>query len=168
MLKRLISLAMLILTLDVYMRSLLYPRDILFYFAAGSTAANVAMVLIVGLAVAISFRSRFNSWWSYAASASLAVVLCLIGFFSLFTISINSWLSAVLLPLNALMVLEAGVVIGICALSYQHVPRPASVRLPVLQWRPRLNRVGGRLVSAFRPAAPALPRNGSQRRTQPA
>lgn len=169
MLRRLISLAMLILTLDVYMRSLLYPHDILFYFAASGTAVNVTMLVIVGLAAAVSFRGRFSSWWAYAASAMAAIALCLIGFFSLFTVGIDSWLSGVIPPLNALMVLEAGVVLGICALSYQHAPRPASVKLPTLLWRPRLSRLaGGRLAGIFRPTAPGLSRGGNQRRTQPA
>ena len=127
MTRKFISLAMVIVTLDVYIRSQLHPGDPLFLFISSTTAVNIGMVLLVGLVVAISFKDRFRSWIGYAGTAALAFFLASVGFAAFFSSGFSYWLSGVLLPLNSLMILEAGVILGLCALSYPHPARPVSV-----------------------------------------
>ena len=126
MTRKFIGLAMVIVTLDVYIRSQLHPGDPLFLFISNTTAANIGMVLLVILVVAISFKDDFRSWIGYAGSAALALIFTSVGIAGFFSSGLSYWLSGGLLPFNYLMILEAGVVFGICALSYPHPARLVS------------------------------------------
>lgn len=130
MITKFISLATAIVTLDVYLQSQLSSNDPLFSFISNNLAANMLMVTLAAAAVAVSFRKRFDSWYGYAAASAGAAMLIIVGgggfFFSGFLPSL--WMVA--LPLNYLLMLEFGVIMGVCALSYKHQPRPASARLP--------------------------------------
>jgi hypothetical protein len=132
MTKRFISLAMAIVTLDVYLRSQLYPKDPLFFFISNNFAVNVGMIIVAVLVLLVSFKKSFRHWISYAVCGFLAAALSMIGLLSLFSSGIYYWLSGIILPLNAMLVLEAGIILGICALTYEHAPRPASLKLPAL------------------------------------
>jgi len=162
MTRKFISLAMVIVTLDVYIRSQLHPGDPLFLFISNSTPANIGMVLMVGLVVAVSFKEHFWSWIEYAGCAVLAVTLSLVGFAGLFSSGFSYWLSGILLPLNSLMILEAGVILGICALSYPHPDRRA-IPLPGLV--PRFAFLAPRIPHSPMPGLLRIlaPRSDSQR-----
>lgn len=137
MFRRLTSLVMLIVVVNVYMRSQLAPSDPLFFFISNSMAVNIFLILLTSLAVIVSFSTRFRSWFSYAACGTLAVILGLAGAISLAAGSINDWLSNTLLPLDGMLVLESAIILGLCALTYQHAPRPAQIKLPDLSWQLR-------------------------------
>ena len=126
-----ISLATGIVTLDVYLQSQLHSNDPLFLLVSNNLAVNMFMVVLAALAISVSFRKRFGSWYSYAATLALAVIFLTVGaagiLFSGFTYSL--WM--VFLPLNYMMLISFGTVLGICALSYRHAPRPESARLPL-------------------------------------
>jgi uncharacterized membrane protein len=132
-----ISLATGIVTLDVYLQSQLHSNDPLFLLVSNNLAVNMLMVVLAAVAISVSFRKRFSSWYSFAATAALAAIFLTVGaagiLFSGFTYSL--WM--VFLPLNYMMLISFGTVLGICALSYQHAPRPESARwpLPVLPAR---------------------------------
>jgi hypothetical protein len=163
MTRKFISLAMVIVTLDVYIRSQLHPNDPLFLFISNTTAVNIGMVLLVGLVVAVSFKDHFRSWIGYAGSAALALILTSAGIAGFFSSGFSYWLSGLILPLNSLMILEAGVILGICALSYPH---PARLRIPLPQLIPRLAFLVPRiphspLPNLFRALTPGRGLNGS-------
>ena len=135
MITRFISLVTGIVTLDVYLRSQLASSDPLFLVFSNNLAINVLMLILTALAISVSFRRRFNTWTGYAICVGLAAVL--LGFgtlgivFSGFIYSLWPSLWAVFLPLNYLVILQAGVVLGLCSLSYKHAPKPASVKLSI-------------------------------------
>jgi len=134
MITRFISLATAIVTLDVYLQSQLSSNDPLFWVISDNLAVNMLMVVLAAVAVMVSFRKQFDSWYGYAAVSAAATALIIIGgagvFFSGFLFSL--WM--VFLPLNYLLMLEFGVILGVCALTYKHQPRPASARLPRLAY----------------------------------
>ena len=125
-----ISLATGIVLLDVYLRSQLFSSDPLFLFASNSIAVNIGLMILVALMVAVSFKDKFRHWWSFLGAASLAVILGFIGISGVFfSDSIYSF-SQILLPMDYLFLMQAAVVFGICALSYEHEPLPATFRWP--------------------------------------
>lgn len=130
-----ISLATAIVTLDVYLQSQLHSSDPLFLVVSNNTAVNMLMVVLAAAAIAVSFRSRFKSWYGYTAVSALAALFIAFGAMGLFFSGFSARLWMIFLPLNYMLLLSCGVVLGVAALSYKHAPRPESVRLPSL---PRL------------------------------
>jgi hypothetical protein len=127
-----ISLATAIVLLDVYLRSQLSSNDPLFLFASSNLWINSALLIIVGLMVGISFHGRFKHWWSFAGCATAAVVFGVLGFIGTFFSEVFYNFPQILYQLDYMFLMEASVVFGICALSYQHEPMPFSVRPPRL------------------------------------
>ena len=125
-----ISLATGIVALDVYLQSQLHSGDPLFLVVSSNLAINMIMVVLAALAVSVSFRKHFSNWYSYAATASAAGLLLIIGGAGMFLSNVLYMLPPAILPLNYIMMLQCGIVLAASALSYQHAPRPASVRLP--------------------------------------
>ncbi len=152
---------MLIVTVNIYMRSQLAPNDPLFLFISTNSVLNILLILLACLVVAVSFTSRFKNWYFYAACSGLAVFLCLIGVISLFSSNIDYWLSGLLLPLDSMLVLEAGIILAVCSLSYKHANRPAM---------PKLAELSGRIRRAAFPVLGPTPKSSQSgpRRIQPA
>lgn len=130
MIRKFISLATAIVILDVYLRSQLYSNDPLFLFASNKLAINIGMVLLAGAVVTVSFRNKFKNWLSFAAVAALAVILSVVGMVGIFLSNMVYSFSNILLPLDYMFMLESGIVLGICALSYEHAPSPYRFKLP--------------------------------------
>lgn len=133
-----ISLATGIVTLDVYLQSQLHSSDPLFLVVSNNPAINMTMVVLATLAISVSFRKRFSNWYGYAATVALAAVLLIIGAGGMFLSNVLYMLPPAVLPLNYMLMLQSGVVLGMCALTYQHAPRPASVRLPSVALPPKI------------------------------
>ncbi len=129
MIVKFISLATAIVTLDVYLQSQLSSSDPLFFFTSNNLAVNIAFVILSVVMVALSFKKRFDSWLSHAGSVIAGLALFSFGAVGGFMSDANNALTSVLLPLNYLLILEAGVVIGICALSYSHPKYPEKLSL---------------------------------------
>ena len=129
---RFISLATGIVTVDVYLQSQLHSNDPLFLVVSNNTAVNMLMVVLAALAIGVSFRRRFSSWYSYAAIAALAVIFVALGAMGILFSGFTNKLWMIFEPLNYMMILNCGVVLGVAALSYAHAPKPESVRLPSL------------------------------------
>ncbi len=129
MVTKLISLAAAITTLDLAARSQMDAQAPVYYFASSHLWVNIALVALVGLSVALSFKpkSRFNYWSSYAACAAFALLLVILGGLGVFysNFRLDGW--DLLLPLNYLMILECGVVLAISSLSYKHPKQPVAV-----------------------------------------
>jgi hypothetical protein len=125
---RFLSLATAIVTLDVYLQSRLSSTDPLFYFTSNNLAVNTAFILLAALMVSVSFRPKFKTWYGYAGCAAAGLFLCTLGTIGILFSDVDNFLSNILLPLNYLIILEAGVVLGLCALTYQHEPAPAKIR----------------------------------------
>ena len=129
MVTKLLSLAAAITTLDLAARGQMDPGSPVYLFASSLLWVNIVLVVLVGLSVAVSFKSksRFSSWYSYAACAALASFLIILGGLGVFysNFRLDGW--DLLLPLNYLMLLECGVMLAISSLSYRHPKRPAAV-----------------------------------------
>ena len=156
-----ISLVTAIVLLDVSLQSQLSPSGPLSSFASSNLAVNTFLILMVGLMVDLSFRSKFNNWRSFFSCALLGPVLLIIGALGSFFSNTVYWFPSFLLPLDYLFILQAGAIFSLCALSYKHQKLPFRIRLPrpVLQI-PRL---------AFLAPKLSHPSTSSRaRRTQPA
>ena len=123
-----ISLATAIVTLDVCLRSRLFSNDPLFLFISSSLAANLLMIILAGASVYLSFRKKFSGWYSFAACAALSALFIGGGFMGIFYSDYIHSLWSAMLPLNYILMMQAGIVFGICALSYDHADMPAHVR----------------------------------------
>jgi len=132
MTRKFISLATAIVTLDVYLRSQLYSNDPLFLFASSGLAINIGMVAIAACAVAVSFMNRFKSWYSYAACTAAAVLFIVGGLAGAMLSDVAYAFSNLLLPLDYLFILQAGIVGGLCSLSYKHASMPFQIKTPNL------------------------------------
>jgi hypothetical protein len=127
-----ISLATAIVLLDVYLQSQLSSSDPLFLFASNNFAVNAGLLILGGLMVAVSFKDKFRYWWSFVGCSLLAIVCGTIGVIGTFFSNVLYSFPNVLLPLDYMFLMQAGVVFGICSLSYQHVKVPYKLRLPQL------------------------------------
>ena len=156
-----ISLVTAIVLLDVSLRSQLFSSDPLFLFASSNLVVNTVLILMVGSMIGLSFRSKFNNWQSFFASALLGPTLLLIGALGVFFSDTVYWFPSFLLPLDYLFIMQAGVVFSLCALSYKHQKLPFKIRLP----RPSVP------IPKFAFLVPKLPHSPTPsrtRRTQPA
>jgi hypothetical protein len=135
-----ISLATAIVTLDVCLRSRLFSNDPLFLFISSGLAVNALLIILAGASVFLSFQKKFDSWYSYAACAALAAIFIGAGFLGVFYSDYIHSLWSAMLPLDYILMMQAGIVFGICALSYDHASLPALVkdRLPKLPAMPKL------------------------------
>lgn len=148
MVKRLLSLAIGIFLLNIYIRSQLAPNDPLFLFASTNASLNIGLILLSYLLVVVTFKDQFKSWIAYAACMASAVILLIAGGLSLFPGLVASyWISNILLPFDGMVVLEAGVILGLCGLTYQHEPQPAWVK----------NFSSSVLLRKLAPLAPRIP-----------
>ena len=126
MVRRLVSLAMEVFLINIYIRSQLSPHDPLFVFVSGNMALNIGLIMMGYVVTAVSFSRRFKSWAAWAACSVLAGLLLGVGFFGLFPGLLgNYWLTNNLLPMDSMMVVEGGVILALCALTYGHAARPA-------------------------------------------
>jgi hypothetical protein len=113
--------------LYVYLQSQLHSTDALFLVTSDNLAVNAGLVSVAGAAVYISFMERFKTWRSYLACASASAALGLAGFLGIAFISIENSFSGAILPLDYIMIMLLGIILGICSLSYQHQPLPKKV-----------------------------------------
>lgn len=163
MVTKLVSLATGIVFLDVYLQSQLSSNDPLFLFASSGLLVNLGLLLVASSMIAISFRAGFKHWWGYLACAAAAIVFGIVGFAGAFLSDTVYWIPQTFLSLDYLMLLEAGVVFGICALTYKHEPL-----LLKLRWA-RLNASLTHKLAYPVPKILHSPTTSSRtRRTQPA
>jgi len=130
MIVKFISLATAIVTLDVYLQSQLYSNDPLFLFASNNLAVNIGLVVLTCAAVAVSFRHEFKNWVSYALCTMMALFFGGLGLLGTFFSSVMYAFPNVILPLDYLFMLEAGVIFAICSMTYRHEKFPYRIKLP--------------------------------------
>jgi len=130
MTRKFISLATAIVILDVCLRSQLFSNDPLFLFTSNNLAVNIVLSIMALAVATVSFKKQFKHWQSFAVAVVGAVVLGSAGILGFFFSNIDYAFSSILLPLNYLFLLETGIILAICALSYKHEPVPSSYRLP--------------------------------------
>lgn len=130
MLTKVLSLVTGIGTLDVYLQSQRSSSDLLFAVISGNLIINMLMVGLAALAISVSYRRVFITWNGYAACAILAALLIFIGGGGIFFSGFSSVFWTIFMPLNYLLMLEIGVILGINCLSYKHPEQPAWVQLP--------------------------------------
>jgi hypothetical protein len=133
------SLVMAIATIYLFFQGLTQPNDPLFMIVSANAAINLGLVLLVGFMVWVSFLEKFKHWQLYVITAALSVFLGFVGLMGVMFTSLNYYLSSVLLPLDFLVLLEVGIGLGICALSYRHEPIPSQrYKLPQTNnWLPK-------------------------------
>jgi hypothetical protein len=152
MIRRGISLAMAAAILIVYLQSQLASNDALFLFISSNLAVNICLIGLACTAVWLSFQTKFKSARAYIATSAASAGLGLFGIAGLLSAGLDRYLFSVIGPLDYVLLFEAAVVFGICALSYEH-PK-ASFRLPAVNLV-HLRQLAGRLTV---PALPASPR----------
>lgn len=155
MVKRLTSLVMLIIVVNVYIRSQLSPNDPLFLFFSNDMPLNISMILLASLVAMVTFSNRFRHWLAYAACVALAVFLCIVGSLGLLSTGISYWLSGFLLPMDSMLVLESGIILALCALTYEHAGRPASMLPDVPSYLKRFALLIPRLPDSTQPHPPS-------------
>lgn len=121
--------------LAAYLWSQLQPSGALFLLMSPNTAINVGWLVAAALMVRLSFTDRFKTQSGYIITAALSALAILIGGIGLFASGFNylffSWFG----PIDFLLLAQLGVILGICALSYQHQP----VKLSALTFkRPKI------------------------------
>ena len=132
-----ISLATAIATLDVYLQSQLSSSDPLFLLISSNVIVNFLMMSLALFTVYISFKKKFDSWYGYAACATLATTLIGLAVCGIFLSDFTYSLWMVFSPLNYMLLGEFGIILATSVLSYRHAAVPESVRLPRLP-RPSL------------------------------
>lgn len=155
---------MVIVSLYVYLQSRLNPSDLLFLFISNNLVVNTLFVLLAAIALKISFMKQRLGWFAFAGFTSLAVILCGIGGIGFMFSDVNNSFTNFLLPLNYIMLLMGGIVMGISALSYKHAAAPQSItsRAKTLGRAPGL--IADGLNSAFHTATASHPQNASPAR----
>jgi hypothetical protein len=115
--------------LDVYLQSQLSSNDPLFLFASNNIVVNAGLMILGTLMVVVSFKDRFQHWWSYVGCNLLAVLCGALGVIGTFFSNLLYSFPNILLPLDYLFLLQAGVVLGVACLSYEHTAVPDRFRL---------------------------------------
>lgn len=158
-----ISLITGLVSLAVYLQSQLSSNDPLFSLISNNFIVNLSMLGLAAAAIAISFQTGFKSWYSYAACALAAVILCIAGIAGIFFPGLVYIFWDVLLPLNYMMMLEWGIIFGLSSLTYRHAARPQHIRLP------EASNLSAKLQTVFPDSKiPHSPQSSRTRRTQPA
>jgi hypothetical protein len=133
-------------TLIVYLQSQLESNDALFLFISSSLAVNILMVALSCATVWLSFQPKFKSGRLYLAVLYSAVALCAIGAIGVFSAGLDRYFFDVIKPLNYMLMLEAGIIFSLCALTYEH-PK-VDLRLPSFDTA-RLRRMANGLSGAL-------------------
>jgi len=123
-----ISLVTGLVSLDVFLQSQLSSNDPLFLFVSSGLIVNLLMVGLAAAAIYVSFRKKFSSWYAYVLSTVLALVFICVGFMGIFYSDYIHSLWSALLPLDYILMMQTGIVFGICSLSYDHANMPDNVR----------------------------------------
>jgi len=123
-----ISLATGLVSLDVSLQSRLSSNDPLFLFVSSGLIVNLLMMGLALAAIYVSFRKKFNNWYSYAACTAVAAVFVCTGFMGIFYSDYVHSLWSTMLPLNYILMMQVGIILGICSLSYDHDDMPAIIR----------------------------------------
>jgi hypothetical protein len=101
------------------LQSRLHSDDALFLVASGNIVINLGLGLIAGLAIYLSFIKKFKYRQAYLATLMAAVVLSVIGFAG-FAYSGIDYYFGIIKPLDYVILMQLGMIFGICALSYKH------------------------------------------------
>lgn len=120
-------------TLIVYLQSQLASNDALFLFISNNLVINILMVGLAAYTVWLSFLRKFTSRYVYGMTVAASFSLALLGIAGILSASLDRYMFDVIKPLNYVMILEAAVIMGICALSYKHPALSINLRLPRAQ-----------------------------------
>lgn len=143
-----ISLIMAVIILSVYQLSRLDPSGALFSFISNNLLVNIGLIILSVVMVRLSFmKPKFSRKISYGAAAVGAVVFCLLGVASIVFPAVDFHAYSIFKPLDFMVLLEAGIVLSVCALTYEHQPIAINLHVPVLirlpqpsLWRKRLEK----------------------------
>lgn len=119
-------------TLIVYLQSQLQSNDALFLFISSNLLVNICMIGLSSYLVWLSFQSEFKRAAPYVASVLGAVLFTIAGMVGILSASFDRYMFDVIKPLDYVLLFEAGILLGICALSYKHPVVSFSIRLPRL------------------------------------
>jgi hypothetical protein len=145
--------------LYVYLLSQLRSGDALFLVASSSILINLALLALAASSVYVAFlEDRFKSARQYAISAGLAIGLGVIGFIGAFYAGMDDSFGGVIKPFDYLVMLQLGIIFGICSLSYRHQPFKLSKLSSIkLTFMPRLKQQLVNIIEANKPALPGSP-----------
>jgi hypothetical protein len=112
--------------LDAFLENLYRPSDLLFLFISNNPVMELLRFSLVAFLLLLSFKKKFWHFMSYAVCAGAAIVLSGIGLLGIMDMHFASYVFNVVKPVDFILFLEAGVMMGMCALSYEH----ADFRMP--------------------------------------
>ncbi len=122
MIKKVISLTMVVATLIVYLQSQMQSNDPLFLFLSNNLVVNLSLIGLASFTVWLSFQTKFRNSYIYWLVSRLAVVLVIVGLAGSLSASLDRYILDVIKPLDYLILLETGILFSICALTYAHPP----------------------------------------------
>ncbi len=141
MTRKLLSLVTAIGIAYVYLQSQLHSGDALFLIASDSLAVNFGLLILAASVLYVGFIGQFKAWYTYLSTALSSVVLSAWGLIGVVYAGASNNFTGIIKPLDYMIMLQVGIIFGICALSYRH--QPLSLVMPKLIRRRavlRLNR----------------------------
>ncbi|HET6864169.1 MAG TPA: hypothetical protein VFH37_03165 [Candidatus Saccharimonadales bacterium] len=122
MTQKAISLSTAVAILVAYLWSQLQPNDALFSLMSANTALNIGLLALAALMVRLSFLNSYKTKSAYVLTVCGAIAAIAVSAIGLMANTYNfnflNWLG----PLDFLVVGQVGIILSICALSYQHQP----------------------------------------------
>jgi hypothetical protein len=132
MTRKVLSLITAAATLYVYLLSQLRSGDVLFSIASSGWAVNAGLVAISSYCVYTSFRDKFRANAEFIVCMALGLSLAVFGGAGIIYSGFDNYFSELIKPLDFLILLQAGIILGICSLSYEHAPIRLKLSLPSL------------------------------------
>lgn len=159
-----ISLVMAAVIVGVYQLSRLDSGGVLFLFISSNLLVNIGLVALSAILVRLSFmKKKFTRRTSFAATAAGAVLFGLFGAGAIIFPSLDYRLYDVLKPMDYLIFIEAAIILGVCALTYQH--QPLNLKVPAIRRLPQIAGAKKRLAGWLPKPVPA---HSGASRTRPA
>ncbi len=166
MTRKILSLATVAGIAYVYFQSLFRYDDALFLLISNNLLIDAFFLCLAVGGAWLSFQKKFESWQLYVGCASLAILLGGFGLLGIVFSSFDNTLYNLFMPLDYLVMMELGIIYGVCALSYKHQPIPKNVTkymsiAGAFQFSRQIGAVAMQRLNGVKPSRPARRRQVS-------
>lgn len=122
MTNKLLSITTLLCLIAVLIIGRISPTDPLFYFISIDPTVSGLRFMLVATMVFLAFKSSFKKLYSRNLVAAVGAAFMAFGFASLAVPSISSSINNFLMPLDQLLLVQAGVIYSVAAFDKQIKP----------------------------------------------